>query len=171
MKRFLTALAATTLLATAALAQTPAAPATSGQPAAPAAHHAGPHRDFGGYHKALNDILTPEQKAKMDGARDQMRKTHDEVMASLTPDQKAKLDAARKPMHDRMEQRRAEFEKILTPEQKAELDKARGGKTREQMTSAERDSFRAAMKKVMENLTPDQKEKLRALHKDGHGRG
>ncbi|GFZ93385.1 hypothetical protein GCM10011497_24340 [Elstera cyanobacteriorum] len=171
MKRFLTALAATTMLATAALAQAPA-PASPGQPAPHhAAQHGGPRGEFHAYRKAMDEVLTPEQKAKLEAARSDMRKAHDAVMASLTPDQKAKLDAARKPMHDRMEQRRADFEKILTPEQKAELDKARGGKTREQMTSAERDTFRAAMKKVMDGLTPDQKEKLRALHKDGHGRG
>ncbi len=158
MKRFLTALAATTLLATAALAAGPG-------------DHPGPRHGFGGPHKALNEILTPEQKAKLESARDQLRKTHDEVMASLTPDQKAKLDAAQKPMRDRMEQRRAALDSVLTPEQKAELDKARGGKTPDQMTSAERETFRTTMKKVMDSLTPEQKEKLRALHKDGRGRG
>lgn len=158
MKRFLTALAATALLTTAAFAAGPG-------------DHPGPRHAFGGHHKALNEILTPDQKAKLDAARDQMRKTRDEVMASLTPDQKAKLDAAHKPMRERMEQRRAAFESVLTPEQKAEVDKARGGKTPDQMTQAERETFRATMKKVMDSLTPDQKEKLRALHKDGRGRG
>lgn len=162
MNRFLMTLAASTLLATAAFA---AGHGPDGQ--------GGHHRMYGpgGHDKAMQEILTPEQKAKLDAARDGMRKARADVMASLTPEQKAKLDAAHKPMRERMEQRRAEFEKILTPDQKAELDKARGGKTPDQMSDAERETFRTAMKKVMEGLSPEQKEKMRALRKEGHRRG
>ena len=162
MNRFLMTLAASTFLAGAAFAAGPG-PDSAG----------GPHRMHGpgGHDKAMMEILTPEQKAKLESARDGLRKARDEVMASLTPEQKTKLDAAHKPMRERMEKRRAEFEKILTPEQKTELDKARGGKTPDQMTDAERETFRTAMKKVMDGLSPEQKEKMRDLRKEGHRRG
>ncbi|KJV11087.1 hypothetical protein VZ95_00725 [Elstera litoralis] len=157
MNRFLMTLAATTILAGAAFA---AGPGPDG----------GPHR-HGGHDKAMMEILTPEQKAKLESARDGMHKARAEVMASLTPEQKTKLDAAQKPMRERMEKMRGAMESILTPEQKAELDKARGGKTPDQMTQAERETFRTTMKKVMDGLSPEQKEKMRELRKEGHRRG
>ncbi len=151
MNRFLMILATSALLASTAFA-------------------AGP-RPEGASDKAMLEILTPEQKAKLDTARDSYQKARQDVMDSLTPVQKAKLDAAHKPMRERMEKRRAAMDSILTPDQKAELDKARGGKTRDQMTGAEREAFRTTMKKVMDGLSPEQKTKMQELRKEGRHHG
>ncbi|MFY8105270.1 MAG: hypothetical protein ACOVKO_00025 [Elstera sp.] len=159
MNRFLMTLAASTLLAGTAFAAGPGPD--------------GAHRmhGFRGHDRAMQEILTPEQKAKLDTARDSYQKARQDVMASLTPEQKTKLDAAHKPMRERMEKRRAAMESILTPDQKAELDKARGGKTPDQMTEAERETFRTTMKKVIDGLSPEQKEKMRELRKEGRRHG
>jgi Spy/CpxP family protein refolding chaperone len=129
------------------------------------------HRPEGAPDRAMLEILTPEQKAKLDTARDTYQKAREDVMASLTPEQKTKLDAAHKPMRERMEKHRAAMDSVLTPDQKADLDKARGGKTPDQMTKAEREAFRTTTKKVMESLTPEQKDKMRDLRKEGRHHG
>jgi|GEM_PF-4164773 len=93
------AVAASLAFAAPVLAQTgPGPQAQQGQGPAQRGPTEEQRKAFDEHRKAMRDVLTPEQREKMDRA-DTLRK---EVMDSLTPDQKNKLQEQRKKMRESM---------------------------------------------------------------------
>jgi len=120
MKATITLIAALALASTAAtsLAQTPA---PSPSPAASEGSSEKKHREHGGQGLLDSLNLTPDQKAKIDVLRADLRSKVETINsnAELTPEQKKEqIQALRKA-------NRTQIEAILTPDQLAQLQKAK----------------------------------------------